>query len=242
MQQPLAPPDGLLLEQGMDAAPSSAELVPDQAALAHVGALVRDRLARDPAVYRVPTDKAELFAVGDFLSAAECSQLCDMIDGVARPSSLHELDYASGFRTSYSGDLDPYDNFVRGVSRRIDDLLGIDPAFGEFLQGQRYLPGQQFQPHNDWFYTSEKYWQLEQARGGQRSWTTMAYLNPVDEGGETHFTEIGIKIEPKPGVLLIWNNALADGRPNEGTMHAGVPVLKGVKYVITKWYRTRAWR
>jgi prolyl 4-hydroxylase len=25
-------------------------------------------------------------------------------------------------------------------------------------------------------------------------------------------------------------------------MHAGMPVLKGAKYVITKWYRTRQWR
>lgn len=216
--------------------------VPDQQALVEVGEQVRRRLAGDPGVYRIDTDKAELFAVGEFLSRAECEKLCTMIDEVARPSSLHELDYASGFRTSYSGDLDPGESFVKGISRRIDDLLGLDPVIGEAVQGQRYLPGQQFQPHNDWFYTSEKYWQLEQARGGQRSWTTMAYLNEVEAGGATLFTEIGIQIEPKPGVLLIWNNALPDGRPNEGTMHAGMPVLKGVKYVITKWYRTRPWR
>lgn len=218
------------------------DTVPDQAALAKVGAIVRERLAGDPGVYRVENDRVELFAVGDFLTLGECEKLCTMIDEVARPSSLHELDYASGFRTSYSGDLDPGESFVKGISRRIDDLLGIDSAFGEAVQGQRYLPGQQFQPHNDWFYTSEKYWALEQARGGQRSWTTMAYLNTVEAGGETLFTEIGLQIEPKPGVLLIWNNALPDGRPNEGTMHAGMPVLSGAKYVITKWYRTRPWR
>jgi len=218
------------------------ELVPDQHALARVGANVRERLAADTGVYRVESDKVELFAVGDFLSLAECEKLCVMIDEVARPSSLHELDYASGFRTSYSGDLDPRDSFVKGISRRIDDLLGLDSALGEAVQGQRYLPGQQFQPHNDWFYTSEKYWQGEKTRGGQRSWTTMAYLNTVEAGGATQFTELGFQIEPKPGVLLIWNNALPDGRPNESTMHAGMPVLKGAKYVITKWYRTRQWR
>lgn len=218
------------------------EAVPDQDALVRVGATVRERLHADPGVYRVPTDRAELFAVGDFLSQTECEMLCAMIDAVARPSSLHELDYASGFRTSYSGDLDPLDSFVRGISRRIDDLLGLDPAIGEAVQGQRYLPGQQFQPHNDWFYTSEKYWQLEEARGGQRSWTAMTYLNTVEEGGATHFTELGFQIEPKPGVLMIWNNALPDGRPNMDTMHSGNPVLKGAKYVITKWYRTREWR
>src|SRR3546814_16904877 len=86
-----------------------------------------------------------------------------MIDQVAKPSTLHEQDYASGFRTSYSGDLDRYDPFVMGISRRIDDLLGINTICGEPIQGQRYLPGQQFLPHNDWCYTSEKYWQLERS-------------------------------------------------------------------------------
>lgn len=221
---------------------SKTETIPDQDALRRVGKTVRERLAADPGVYKIDTDMAELFAVGGFLSAAECERLCLMVDHTARPSSLHELGYESGFRTSYSGDLDPHDSFVKGISRRIDDLLGLPSAIGEAIQGQRYLPGQQFKPHNDWFYTSERYWQDESKRGGQRSWTTMAFLNDVEEGGETHFTHIGIKIEPKPGVLLIWNNALPDGTPNEDTMHAGTPVIKGSKYVITKWYRTRTWK
>ena len=220
---------------------SNTETVPDQDALRQLGEQVRKRLAADPGVYRVDTDIAELFAVGDFLSQAECERLCAMVDQTARPSSLHEVDYDSGFRTSYSGDLDPADPFVMGIGRRIDDILGVDSSFGEAIQGQRYLPGQQFKPHNDWFYTTEKYWEGERKRGGQRSWTTMIFLNDVKKGGETHFTQIGIKIEPKPGVLLIWNNALPDGRPNEGTMHAGTPVIEGAKYIVTKWYRTRRW-
>ncbi len=220
---------------------SKPETVPDQDALRQLGEQVRKRLVADPGVYQVDTDVAELFAVGDFLSQAECERLCAMVDQTARPSSLHEVDYDSGFRTSYSGDLDPVDPFVMGIGRRIDDILGVDASFGEAIQGQRYLPGQQFKPHNDWFYTTEKYWQGERKRGGQRSWTTMIFLNDVEQGGETHFTQIGIKIEPKPGVLLIWNNALPDGRPNEGTMHAGTPVIEGAKYIVTKWYRTRRW-
>lgn len=216
-------------------------VIPDKDALKRVGASVRKRLEADPEAYKIETNKAEIFAIGDFLSPAECQRLCMMIDLTAKPSTLHEQDYASGFRTSYSGDLDPLDPFVIGISRRIDDRLGMNPVCGEAIQGQRYLPGQQFKPHNDWFYTSEKYWELERKRGGQRCWTAMAFLNEVEEGGETHFTEVGVKIEPKPGVLLVWNNALPDGTPNEDTMHAGTPVVKGAKYVFTKWYRTRKW-
>ncbi len=217
-------------------------LIPDQDALVRVGKSVRSRLADDPEAYRIETDKADLFAIGDFLTKSECDRLCTMIDLTAKPSILHEEGYDSGFRTSYSGNLDPRDSFVMGISRRIDDLLGINSICGEAIQGQRYLPGQQFKPHNDWFYATEAYWPLERKRGGQRSWTAMAFLNEVEEGGETHFTEIGIKIAPKPGVLLVWNNAKPDGHPNEDTIHAGTPVIKGTKYVITKWYRTRKWR
>lgn len=213
--------------------------VPDSQALARLGVEIRARLAANAELYRVPAEGIELFALGGFLSDGECKTLCTMIDAIARPSGLHELDYASGYRTSYSGDLDPRGSLVAGISRRIDALLGIDRAFGEPVQGQRYLPGQQFKPHNDWFYTSESYWPQENARGGQRSWTAMAYLNDVGAGGATAFVAAGIQIEPKRGVLLVWNNALLDGRPNEGTLHAGMPVERGAKYIITKWYRTR---
>lgn len=219
---------------------TASDPVPDQAALARLGERVRARLAADPAIYRVPAEGIELFAVGSFLSDAECARLTAMIDAVARPSALHELDYASGFRTSYSGDLDPRDPLVAAISARIDALLGVPAEIGEPVQGQRYAPGQEFKPHNDWFYTSESYWPQEERRGGQRSWTAMAYLNEVEAGGATAFTAAGIAIEPKPGVLLVWNNALPDGTPNEATLHAGTPVERGTKYVITKWYRTRA--
>lgn len=213
----------------------------DQPALRRIGEQVRERLAANPAVYKVPSDKAELFAVGDFLSAEECAKMTALIDEVAKPSVVFEIDYSEGYRTSYSGDVDPHDPFIRKISRRIDDLLGIDPEFGETIQGQRYMPGQEFQPHHDWFHHGTSYWDLEMARGGQRSFTTMVFLNEVEAGGTTDFVELDIAIEPKPGVLLIWNNASPDGRTNPDTLHAGRPVITGCKYVITKWYRTKTW-
>ena len=218
---------------------SNTAVIPDQDALKRVGATVRARLEADPGVYKIPTDKAEIFAVGSFLSGEECAKLVQRIDAVARPSELHETAYIAKFRTSYTGYFDAGDAFVRSISRRIDDLLGMPTKCGETIQGQRYLPGQEFKPHNDWFYTDQEYWKVERKRGGQRSWTAMAFLNEVEEGGHTHFTEVGASIEPKPGVLMIWNNAKPDGTPNLDTLHAGTPVIKGQKYVLTKWYRTR---
>jgi prolyl 4-hydroxylase len=217
------------------------DLAPDQTALARMGEAVRARLLANLAVYNANLEAMELYAIGGFLAPEECAALCVQIDTVAEPSVLHELDYASGFRTSYSGDLDPADPLVAAVSARIDDVLGVPAAVGEPVQGQRYREGQEFKPHNDWFYTTEKYWPGERRRGGQRSWTAMVYLNAVEAGGATNFVRAGLAIEPTPGVLILWNNVLPNGCPNEGTLHAGMPVERGTKYIITKWYRTRAY-
>ena len=215
--------------------------VPDQGALKRTGEQVRKRLLANKAIYTLPTDKAEIFAMGDFMNAEECGRMVAMIDQVARPSSVFDVDYGAAYRTSYSGDVDPHDPFVKKIGRRIDDLLGIDPSWGETIQGQRYLPGQQFKPHCDWFFTEAAYWPREAERGGQRSWTAMVYLNPVEAGGSTDFTQVGLSIEPKPGAILIWNNSDLEGVPNRWTIHSGTQVTAGVKYIITKWYRTRKW-
>lgn len=211
----------------------------DRAGLKTIGKAVRARLAANLTAYKVPSDELELHAVGDFMSAAECQKMIELIDATAQPSRVFDLDYSSGYRTSYSGDVDPHDPFVKKISRRIDDLLDIDPTFGEPIQGQRYMPGQEFQPHHDWFHPETSYWDLEMGRGGQRSYTAMVFLNEPEAGGTTDFTDIGISIEPKQGVLLAWNNARPDGTSNPMTMHAGRPVLQGAKYIITKWYRTK---
>ena len=214
---------------------------PDKEALAELGKQVRERLQDDPSVYQIAEGMAEVYAVGDFLSEEECELLMDMVDDTARPSTLFEETYREDYRTSYSGDLKRTESVAMMIDRRIADLLGIDVSWGERAQGQRYHPGQQYKGHWDWFSTDSGYWETEKKRGGQRSWTAMAYLNNVEEGGETEFTELGISIEPQQGALLIWNNAHPDGTPNKNTIHAAKPVEKGVKYVVTKWFRVGPW-
>lgn len=215
--------------------------VADQAALARIGARVRERLMTDLGVYHVASDKADLFALAGFLSPAECDRLIAMIDAVARPSSVFDGPEGAAYRSSYSGDVDTSDSFVQMVERRISDLMGIEQNWGETFQGQRYMPGQEFRGHYDWFDTKAAYWRKETRVGGQRSWTAMAWLNEVEEGGETSFPLLGISFPPQAGTLLMWNNACPDGRTNPNVLHAGLPVVRGVKYVITKWFRVRRW-
>ena len=219
---------------------NSAKRDPDRAELARIGDIVRKRLDADPAAYRLPVDDVEIYAVADFLSASDCQRLMAVIDEVAIPSPTYNNN-TDGGRTSYTGDVDPRDPFIRMLQRRIDDLMGMEPALGETLQGQRYNVGQEFKHHYDYFVAKHEYWDDERKRGGQRSWTAMGYLNPVDEGGATDFPRVNLSIPPQAGVLLMWNNMLPDGRPNPRTIHAGAPVVRGVKYVLTKWYLARQW-
>jgi prolyl 4-hydroxylase len=213
----------------------------DRKRLRLLGHKVRRRLATRKDVEQIVAGRAELWVAERFFDAVECGRLMAMIDMVARPSEAYALSYDSGVRTSYSGDVDPHDPFVRKLQRRIDSLLGLEGAIGETIQGQRYTPGQEFKAHIDWFPPNSPAWQREKVYGGQRSFTVMAYLNPVEDGGETDFPKLDIAIRPKAGALLIWNNADENGVPNPLTAHAGNPVIRGTKYVITRWYRCFPW-
>jgi len=214
---------------------------PDKSALAKTGAAVRDRLEADPSIYKFPVEQADVYAVSNFLSSEECRHLIELIDEVARPSEIFDEDFVPLYRTSYSGDISPHDSFVRMIERRLADLLGIELSWGESVQGQRYDPGQEYKQHCDWFDTASEYWPEEVRRGGQRSWTAMVYLNEVEEGGVTEFPLLGFGVSPQEGALLVWNNSDRNGLPNQATIHAATPVVRGVKYVVTKWFRTRPW-
>ena len=64
----------------------------------------------------------------------------------------------------------------------------------------------------------------------------MTYLNNVEEGGETHFPELGETIVPKLGRAVIWYNLDKNGDLDRDTLHQGKPIIKGEKYIITKWF------
>jgi prolyl 4-hydroxylase len=128
---------------------------------------------------------------------------------------------------------------VADVDCRIVGLLGLDPALGEPIQGQRYAVGQEFRAHTDTFNPGSYDYYVHTAAGGQRTWTAMLYLNDPEDGGATRFKTIGKTVHPERGKLLAWNNLLADGAPNPATLHHGMKVRKGVKFIITKWFRER---
>lgn len=215
---------------------------PDRERLRQLGEKVRRRMGANKAAVALPAEQAELWAVGDFFSPAESASLMQMIDVVAQPSRMYSEELGPAFRTSHSGVLNPRDSLVRRLQRRIDAVLGFERTHGEMLQGQRYLRGQEFKPHTDWFPQDSPGWEAEKENGGQRAFTAMVYLNDVTDGGETDFPLLDLAVTPRRGVLLVWNNADRNGVPNPLTLHAGNPLGSGAKYVVTRWYRCRPTR
>ena len=198
------------------------------------------RLAAAPGLQRVPTGELELFIFRGFLNLVTCAALIERIDERRRPSEIADDVGIANFRTSETCDLDWRDPVVGEVDRKIAALLGLPLDASEPVQGQRYAPGQEFKAHTDTFEPGGYDFFVHTTETGQRTWTAMIYLNEPEEGGATRFKAIGKTIQPETGKLLAWNNLLPDGRPNPATLHQGMKVRRGTKYIITKWFRERA--
>ena len=199
------------------------------------------RILQYAGVQRVPTPKADLFQIRSFLGVELCHLLIQLIDRNRRPSTIADDNGDRYFRTSETCDLDAGKPAVQSLEAMLTELSGIDPAYGEPLQGQRYAVGQEFKPHTDYFTPGGRDWELYCAVSGQRTWTFMIYLNDVETGGATRFKAVGKTFQPEAGKLVCWNNRKTDLSENPNTLHHGMKVRKGTKYVITKWYREKPW-
>ena len=185
----------------------------------------------------------QIYAYKNFLTKEECDELIRCIDESARKSTIANPDdsqITSDYRTSQTADLDYFPSeLIFDIDEKIEKLIELDPFLGEGMQAQKYDPGQYYKEHWDFFPPdNKKEYEVYCEWMGQRTWTTMMYLNAVEKGGETYFKKLNLKIKPEQGLLIAWNNLYRNGKQNYKTMHEALPPIKGTKYVITKWWRS----
>lgn len=200
-----------------------------------------ERLHTVPGIMKVPSQRIEMFVLRDFLSATESAALVARIEQDRRPSTIADSNGDHYFRTSETCDLPMQEPDVVALDEKLSALSGIDRSFGEPIQGQRYAPGQEFKAHTDYFDPQGTDFVQFCSVAGQRTWTFMIYLNDVEAGGATRFKVIDKLIQPERGKLVCWNNRRPDGSVNPATLHHAMKVRKGLKYVVTKWYREKVW-
>ncbi|TBR36339.1 MULTISPECIES: 2OG-Fe(II) oxygenase [Dyella] len=127
---------------------------------------------------------------------------------------------------------------VKTIEERIAKMLDIPVNHGEGLQILHYLPGQEYEPHYDWFDPTQPGFAAVTERGGQRIASVVMYLNTPEEGGGTGFPNVNLTVTAITGSAVYF--AYETGE--EASLHAGLPVIKGEKWIATKWLRERPYQ
>ncbi|KAL9448955.1 hypothetical protein AB3S75_010985 [Citrus x aurantiifolia] len=204
------------------------------------------------------------FIYHNFLSKAECENLIEL----AKPHLVMAKvdDFKTGRNVASSG----YrvrtgsgtflkrgqDNIIRDIEKRIAEFTLIPPEHGEGIQVVHYEVGQRYAAHRDYFRD-----ELNLEDGGQRMATLLMYLSDVEEGGETlfpaakaNFTSVpwwndlsecakkGLSIKPKRGDALLFWSIRPDATLDPSSLHAGCPVIKGDKWLATKWVHVHEYK
>ena len=181
----------------------------------------------------------QLYTIENFLTPEECNEIIDKSKDKFSPSPilLSEVNPDKYFRTSKTYNIMKAD-FLESIETKISSFINLDSEYSEPLQIQYYEVGNEFKAHQDFFIKGTRDWEhFAGKKFGQRTWTFTVYLNDVENGGTTDFINLDIKVKPKTGKAVIWNNLYPNGEGNPDSMHAGTPVKAGKKYIITKWYR-----
>ncbi|MCX6212991.1 2OG-Fe(II) oxygenase [Spirosoma sp.] len=175
--------------------------------------------------------------IDNFLTQDECNQLItyaeqsnmfsrSQIQQVKQEAKIH---VESTRRTSFSAFLPDRNNLLlASIYQKVADELNVPLTHIENIQCVRYALGQQFKPHYDG------------GNGYDRVHTILVYLNDDFERGETYFPEINMKIQPKAGRALYFRNLDNNLEIIPTSLHAGLPVDKGIKYGCNIWVRAQA--
>jgi len=177
---------------------------------------------------------------GNLLAEEECDELIELARERIEASQV--IDLQTGGNRADTARTSSGMAFRRGepgvidrVERRIAALLRWPIDHGEALQLLRYRRGEEYRPHYDYIDPSVPGAVPFLARGGQRVASLVMYLNTPARGGGTNFPDAGIEVAARKGNAVFFSYPRP--HPTTGSLHGGMPVLDGEKWVATKWLR-----
>ncbi|HEU4616743.1 MAG TPA: 2OG-Fe(II) oxygenase [Gammaproteobacteria bacterium] len=181
----------------------------------------------------------------NFLSAAVCRWLIER----ARPLLSRALVYEGVTKTTLAHptrtnnaamfNLLDTDFICVLMERRICRCLGVPFGHLEPPAVLHYAEGREITEHFDFVDPNVPDYDQEIARRGQRIVTFLVYLNDDYAGGETEFPRLDISHKGRAGEGLFFVNALADGKSDLRTLHAGRPPRQGEKWIVSQFVRNR---
>lgn len=205
-------------------------------------ARVADRVVRFGMVLANPN----VVLVEDLLTPQECEQLIRMAQGKLKRSEVVDPTSGrleiSGVRRSEGAHFQYGENaVVSRIEARVQALTGIPIRHGEPLQLLHYPVGGEYEPHHDYFDPAFPGTASLLKQGGQRVATIVMYLHEPDEGGGTYFPELELSVRPRRGSAVYFEYFNQRGQLDARCLHAGMPVVRGHKWIATKWLRQSAY-
>lgn len=191
----------------------------------------------------------------NFADKARCEAIISLAKKTLAPSGLalrkgETTDTTKDIRTSSGTFLnsaaDP-SGALRWVEEKMAKATMVPVEHGEFYNVLRYEIGQKYNSHYDTFNPREY-----GPQRSQRIASFLLYLSDVEEGGETMFPFegyknmdngydfkecVGLKVKPRQGDALLFYSVMPNGTLDSAALHGSCPVVKGEKYVATKWIR-----
>lgn len=193
----------------------------------------------------ISLNSPRLLVFDNLLSDAECDALIALSEAKMQPSTVvdpitgqyvpHPERISRGTHLAHQSS-----EVVKAIESRITQLLGFALNQQEAIQILHYQVGGEYKPHYDFFPPADTGSQPAIAQAGQRLATLIMYLNTPASGGSTDLPNIGLSVTAKKGAAIYFENIDQNGYPDNNTLHAGMPVLAGKKWIATKWLRERA--
>jgi len=184
--------------------------------------------------------------LGNVLSEEECDQLAGYCEPrLERSPVVNDVDGTMQMhqnRTSRGAMIQRGETeLVARVERRLAEIGHWPIDHGEGMQVQHYQKTNEYRPHFDWFDPDLPGPRKHMEHGGQRVGTFVLYLSEVESGGGTAFPVLGLEVMPKKGGAVFFQNTDPQHTPDRRTLHAGSPVVSGVKVIANKWLRERVY-
>lgn len=188
-----------------------------------------------------------IYMIENFLSDYECDHLIEnarphlkrstVVSSKDNGGEVHDARTSMGM--FYQRSADP---IIASIEQRIAELTMIPVEYGEGIQVLSYGIGAEYRPHFDYFDPKLPGSAACLIRGGQRVATLIMYLANTEEGGETIFPVAKVNVKPVKGNAVLFYNCTYDGKEDPLSLHGGAPVIKGEKWIATKWLRQSEFR
>ncbi|XP_065875572.1 probable prolyl 4-hydroxylase 9 [Euphorbia lathyris] len=189
----------------------------------------------------------------NFATPEQCQSIINMAKPGLSPSTLalrkgETAESTKGIRTSsgmFISASEDKSGILDAIEEKIARVTMLPRANGEAFNVLRYELGQKYDSHYDAFDPAEY-----GPQKSQRVATFLLYLSSVEEGGDTMFPIengdddnyefqkcIGMQLKPRQGDGLLFYSLFPNNTIDVTSLHGSCPVIKGEKWVATKWIR-----